>query len=1169
MARKKTFKVEGELEVNDKGTLKKTGRDAKQAGKGVEKLGKETKKTTYATKKGTIQTANQTKNFANMARGVTGGIVPAYATLAAQIFALGAAFRFLSDAADYRMLKEGQMAFGMATGVAYRTLTDRIIEATDAQITFKDAAQAVAIGTAAGLSPEQLERLAGAAKQVSIALGRDLVDSFNRLIRGTTKAEPELLDELGIILRLEIATKKYAAALGKTKEELSTFEKTQAVTNEVLGQAEDKYAKINAIMDPSTNAFNKFAKSFDDLTNVLKGFLANTLEPLAIYFSKNMVTFGLGMMLFAVPILKMMIPALGKWSEKMTETVRLNKEALAREKQNVQNAVKADKKAMEDRQQSFERAQKKYSQTAKKYGGGGVVSGRGMAGEKRALDHAQAQIDAGLKKRTGRYAKADQDIINSQRRRLGIMTKGEVTYFQKSKALITSWKAHYKVAMASVKSAFVSFKGAMIGLATKMGRAMSLAFKLSGILFLVSIIVDAARWVYEKFNPVDKAMKKANEEAKKFIESQKTLSGELEKMNIVWAKQNELLQSYKEQVEFAGNAINSLDIYGAMTAIQEAMLAGANPAIIRKMTTALGVNLILASQLAPEFKQYGRELIRTGSLTEEHGKQLLKTSNKMVEGLAKSKALTEGYKQLNLEINNQVNSYKKLPFEKIIKAYDEIIKNTDLYQYGDYDWGYGNMVAEGPDKDKRQAMLDFALAVTKELKTLNEQTAESKKKGLLYDIRSARLAGDPTKAAKLAKEKLAYMKQEEAFMQKIMLLRGLEYQLSISAAGVQQDSINEAIDAAKLDLQLENQKLEIAQQRLSIWKQAGDQAKGKLESGVAGELKALIMKENTSVRDAMKNIAESLHQTVAQGMADVLTNQLMTVLFGDQAYGTAFNAHKDALDLYFDMKSEAKMALKEGDGNKGLIGGLWDKIFSGTRTGTTLQARMEQIKASGANAGKIGKIGAKIPDGSSAKDALFVRIDPEGIKEILKGIVEYSEGIPLTEKGVMEGEGLNKKLKWGEFELTGENNPDLFNALEENKFFMKSMLDFNNMMSGGIRSGAGWLGNLLSLFGGGARGGVVRKYAGGTGPAGAKFVPGTGNRDTVPAMLTPGEIVIPKGKRVGGNYNTTINVNMEGGGDVTTDDDTGEALGIALQVAVTEEIANQQRPGGLLSPFGG
>ena len=94
-----------------------------------------------------------------------------------------------------------------ATGAALRTLTNDIINATNAQITFRDAAQAAAIGTAAGLTADQLTRLGKAAADVSQILGRDVTDSFNRLVRGVTKAEPELLDELGIILRLEDASK--------------------------------------------------------------------------------------------------------------------------------------------------------------------------------------------------------------------------------------------------------------------------------------------------------------------------------------------------------------------------------------------------------------------------------------------------------------------------------------------------------------------------------------------------------------------------------------------------------------------------------------------------------------------------------------------------------------------------------------------------------------------------------------------------------------------------------------------------------------------------------------------------------------------------------------------------------------------------------------------------
>ena len=73
-------------------------------------------------------------------------------------------------------------------------------------------------------SPFELNKLGAAAKDVSAVLGRDVTDSFNRLVRGVTKAEPELLDELGIILRLDDASDAYAQQLGITAEKLTRIE---------------------------------------------------------------------------------------------------------------------------------------------------------------------------------------------------------------------------------------------------------------------------------------------------------------------------------------------------------------------------------------------------------------------------------------------------------------------------------------------------------------------------------------------------------------------------------------------------------------------------------------------------------------------------------------------------------------------------------------------------------------------------------------------------------------------------------------------------------------------------------------------------------------------------------------------------------------------------------
>ena len=215
MAKNNTFTLTFQLQ--DDGSLKQLGNEATKTGKKLKKgVTNEAHSADRAMKGLSNQSSNATKNFSKMSQGLAGGIVPIYATLAAQIFAVSAAFQFLKGAADYRMLIEGQRAFGVATGVMYKGLTKIVMDATDSQITYQAAAEAVAIGTASGLNPTQLEKLATAAKRVSIALGRDMTDSFNRLVRGATKAEPELLDELGIVLRLEPALKKYGDRIGKS-----------------------------------------------------------------------------------------------------------------------------------------------------------------------------------------------------------------------------------------------------------------------------------------------------------------------------------------------------------------------------------------------------------------------------------------------------------------------------------------------------------------------------------------------------------------------------------------------------------------------------------------------------------------------------------------------------------------------------------------------------------------------------------------------------------------------------------------------------------------------------------------------------------------------------------------------------------------------------------------
>ena len=95
-----------------------------------------------------------------MAQGMTGTLVPAYAILASNIFAITAAFHFLKKAADFRVMQDAQVAFTGATGVGMRSLTASIQEASGAMLDFQTASESAAIGTAAGLNVTQITQLA-------------------------------------------------------------------------------------------------------------------------------------------------------------------------------------------------------------------------------------------------------------------------------------------------------------------------------------------------------------------------------------------------------------------------------------------------------------------------------------------------------------------------------------------------------------------------------------------------------------------------------------------------------------------------------------------------------------------------------------------------------------------------------------------------------------------------------------------------------------------------------------------------------------------------------------------------------------------------------------------------------------------------------------------------
>ena len=191
------------------------------------------KDTNQRMEKGVIGVANQTKSFSKMSQtmdggGGAGGLVRAYALLAANVFALSMAFGVLSRSAQVDTLTQSMERLEVVSGKAIRGLARDLQEASGYGMDFADSMRATSLALSAGFDSSTVSDLAEVARNASVSLGRNMADGLDRIFRGVIKVEPELLDEIGLFVRVREASAKYASTIGVAAADLSEFQKRQA-----------------------------------------------------------------------------------------------------------------------------------------------------------------------------------------------------------------------------------------------------------------------------------------------------------------------------------------------------------------------------------------------------------------------------------------------------------------------------------------------------------------------------------------------------------------------------------------------------------------------------------------------------------------------------------------------------------------------------------------------------------------------------------------------------------------------------------------------------------------------------------------------------------------------------------------------------------------------------
>ena len=343
-----TDKVLIEIVSTAKG-LKVVAKDTEKLAKNTKKAGDEIAKTDKKAKdfdkqnKALYQSNLSTaKGFSKMKETMgsgSSGLVGAYATLAANVFAATAAFNALRQAAQVETLAEGFNFLANTSGRTSELIANNLREITGNALSLEGALRASAIAVTSGFSTTQLEKLAEVGKNASIALGRNLGDSVDRLTRGVAKLEPEILDELGIMVRLDTAVRRYAATIGKTATELTDFERRQAFLNEAIAQGESKYSALTDEID--VNPYDKLSATFADLTRNVMTFINNAISPLVGFFAQSQVAIFGAILFLAKGIIGTMFPVLTDLGQRFSQTALRAQESAEAIKSSTQKAFES------------------------------------------------------------------------------------------------------------------------------------------------------------------------------------------------------------------------------------------------------------------------------------------------------------------------------------------------------------------------------------------------------------------------------------------------------------------------------------------------------------------------------------------------------------------------------------------------------------------------------------------------------------------------------------------------------------------------------------------------------------------------------------------------------------------------------------------------------------
>lgn len=219
-------------------------------------------------------TSSDTMSSSFATSGAMVGKLSAYVAGATIAFtALKKGFELSEQAAQVERLTAAGEEMATQYGGNMDLILQKVQEASNGTVSEMDiiasANKAMMLGL--GADADQLANLMEVAAFRGRAMGVSTTQAFDDIVRGVGRASPMILDNLGIIIDADQTYSDYAESIGKSKDELTKSEKTQALLNATLATGNEMLDKAGGLADDSASSFERWDASLSNFKTTLFG----------------------------------------------------------------------------------------------------------------------------------------------------------------------------------------------------------------------------------------------------------------------------------------------------------------------------------------------------------------------------------------------------------------------------------------------------------------------------------------------------------------------------------------------------------------------------------------------------------------------------------------------------------------------------------------------------------------------------------------------------------------------------------------------------------------------------------------------------------------------------------------------------------------------------------